>query len=95
MREGGIAAGFFAIFVPEDDYATDPREPSWRPTTAGRCRSPSRSTCDRASSVANEVAAIAERDLTLVRTIADLERCLAGGEPGAILHLEGAEPIEP
>ena len=26
MREGGIAAGFFAIFVPEDDYATDPRE---------------------------------------------------------------------
>jgi membrane dipeptidase len=50
---------------------------------------------DRASSVANEVAAIAQRDLTIVRTIADLEQCLDGGEPGAILHFEGAEPIEP
>jgi membrane dipeptidase len=30
-----------------------------------------------------------------VRTVADLKRCLAGEKVGAILHLEGAEPIEP
>src|SRR5206468_3890652 len=41
------------------------------------------------------LAALAERDLELVRTVADLERCVGGGGPGAILHLEGAEPIAP
>ncbi|HVA31571.1 MAG TPA: dipeptidase [Gaiellaceae bacterium] len=95
MREGGIAAGFFAIFVPEDDYAGDPRaavvptDDGWEVPFADEV------TFERASSVAHELAAIAERDLTLVRTVAELERCLDGGEPGAILHLEGAEPIEP
>jgi membrane dipeptidase len=95
MQEGGIAAAFFAIFVPEDDAASDRLEkvvetddgwevPFSEPLEAGR-----------ASAIAQELVAIAERDLTLIRTIADLERCLAGGEPGAILHLEGAEPIEP
>ena len=95
MQEGGIAAGFFALFVPEDDAAGDPREsvaetedgwevPFAEPLEAGR-----------ASAVAHELATIAERDLTIIRTVADLEACLAGDEPGAILHLEGAEPVEP
>jgi membrane dipeptidase len=95
MQEGGIAAGFFAIFVPEDDAQGDPREhvvetedgwdvPFAEPLEAGR-----------ATAIAHELVAIADRDLTLVRTVTDLERCLEGGEPGAILHLEGAEPIEP
>jgi membrane dipeptidase len=95
MREGGIAAGFFAIYVPENDAANDSRdhvvetEDGWEvafaePLEAGR-----------GASVAQEIAAIAERDLDLVRTVADLERCIASGEPGAILHLEGAEPLDP
>jgi membrane dipeptidase len=95
MQEGGIAAGFFAIFVPEDDSAADPRDSvvatddGWEVPFAGPLST------ERASAVAHELVEIAERDLTLVRTTADLERCLEGGEPGAILHLEGAEPIEP
>ncbi len=95
MREGGIAAGFFAIFVPEDDYATDPREAVVATDDGWEVPFSEPLVGDRASSVANEVAAIAQRDLTIVRTIADLEQCLDGGEPGAILHFEGAEPIEP
>jgi len=95
MRDGGVAAAFFAIFVPEDDYAVDPRaavvptDDGWEVPFADEV------SFERASSVAHELAAIAARDLTLVRSVADLERCLEGGEPGAILHLEGAEPIEP
>jgi len=95
MREGGIAAGFFAIFVPEDDYATDPREALVATEDGWEVPFSEPLVGDRASSVANEVAAIAQRDLTIVRTIADLEQCIGGGEPGAILHFEGAEPIEP
>ena len=95
MREGGIAAGFFAIFVPEDDYESDrrsaavPTDDGWEVPFDGPLL------FERASSIAQEIVAIAERDLTIVRTVADLELCLDGGEPGAILHLEGAEPIEP
>jgi membrane dipeptidase len=95
MREGGIAAGFFAIYVPEDDYAADPREAAVATDDGWEVPFDEPLTFERASSIAHELAAIAERDLTLVRTIADLERCLEGGEPGAILHLEGAEPIDP
>ena len=95
MREGGIAAGFFAIFVPESDGERDPRanvvetDDGWEVPFAEPID------LERATSVAHELAAIAERDLTLIRTVADLERCLDGGEPGAILHLEGAEPVDP
>ncbi|MGZ8715694.1 MAG: dipeptidase [Gaiellaceae bacterium] len=96
MREGGIAAGFFAIFVPEHDEApADPREAVVATDDGWEVPFESALTIERASPVAHELLAIAERDLTLVRTIADLERCLAGDEPGAILHVEGAEPIEP
>lgn len=94
MREGGIAAGFFAIFVPDHD---DPRDPRARvvPTDDGwSVPFDEPLSFERASSVADELAEIAARDLALVLTIADLERCLDGGGPGAILHLEGAEPIE-
>ena len=43
MREGGIAAGFFAIFVPEDDLEDDPRS-KLVPTEDVVMRSPCRRT---------------------------------------------------
>src|SRR4051795_13047731 len=95
MREGGIAAGFFAIYVPAtDEEPPDPRdrivptEDGWEvPLEAAL-------PLDRAQRVAREFLAIAERDLSIVRTIADLERCIAGEQQGAIIHLEGAEPLD-
>jgi membrane dipeptidase len=96
MREGGIAAGFFAIFVPaEDGDAPDPR--SLVVPTADGYEVPMESPLpfERAVRVADELASIAERDLFLVRTVAELKRCIAGEEVGAILYFEGAEPVEP
>jgi membrane dipeptidase len=97
MREGGLAAGFFAIFVPaRDDEPADPR--SVVRATADGYEMPLEEPLplERAERVAGELAGIAERELPLVRTLAELERCLAGETgPGAILHLEGAEPVEP
>jgi membrane dipeptidase len=120
MREGGIAAGFFAIFVPEDDIAPEPRASVVETEDGWEVPFPEPLEAGRGASIAQEIAAIAERDLDLVRTVADLERCIAGGEPGpeapqsntpgarsgimpstrisapgAILHLEGAEPLDP
>jgi membrane dipeptidase len=90
MREGGIAAGFFAIFVPADD--DEPFDPRTRlvPTDDGwEVPLEAPLPFDRAARIADELAAIAERDLRLVRDVDDL---LDGD---AILHLEGAEPIDP
>ncbi|HKI93299.1 MAG TPA: membrane dipeptidase, partial [Gaiellaceae bacterium] len=90
-------AGFFAIFVPAaDEEQTDPRS-AVRPTAAGyEVPLEPPLPFERAVRIAGELAALAERDLELVRTVAELERCLAGeAGPGAILHLEGAEPLEP
>jgi len=94
MVEGGVAAGFFAIFVPaEDDEPADPRA-RIVPTAEGyEVPQEGPLPSARAERIAWELAALAERDLRLVRTVADLERCLAGEGTGAILHLEGAEPI--
>jgi hypothetical protein len=47
---------------------------------------------ERAVRIADELVAIAERDLTLARRAGDLR---LDGEPLAILHFEGAEPIDP
>jgi membrane dipeptidase len=96
MREGGIAAGFFAIFVPaQDEEPANPR--SRLVPTADGYELPLEPPLpfERAVRIADELAAIAERDLILVRTVAELKRCLAGEQVGAILHLEGAEPVEP
>src|SRR4051812_15878115 len=95
MRDGGIAAGFFAIFVPEDDFEVDSRASLVETEDGWEVPYPAPLESGRGVAVAQEIAAVAERDLDLVRTTADLERCIAGGEPGAILHLEGAEPLDP
>jgi membrane dipeptidase len=95
MREGGIAAGFFAIFVPEEDAEGDPRADVVETEDGWEVPFPEALEAGRGASIAQEIAAIAERDLDLIRTVEDLERCIAGGDPGAILHLEGAEPLDP
>jgi membrane dipeptidase len=95
MRAGGVAAGFFAIYVP----ATDEEPPDPRsiivPTEEGwEVPLESALPVGRARRIADEFFSIAERDLSIVQTIADLDRCVAGEQVGAILHLEGAEPVE-
>jgi membrane dipeptidase len=91
-REGGLAAGFFAVFV------TDEGGIDWDAMAEPPYELPLAPPLDR-DRAALEAAATADvlvaSELPLVRTAEDLERCVAGGPLGAILHLEGAEPIEP
>jgi membrane dipeptidase len=93
-REAGLAAGFFAVFVPGEDridwaaVADPPYELPLSPAV-----DPDRAALEAAAMA--DLLVQAEGPLRVVRTADDLERCLAGGPLGAILHLEGAEPIEP
>lgn len=97
MREGGIAAGFFAIFVPAtDEEVADPRESVVLTEDGYEVPTEGPLELERAARTARELTAIAARDLELVLDADDLAACVAGERgPGAILHLEGAEPLAP
>lgn len=95
MREGGIAAGFFAIFVPGTDARPDYSVSLQRTADGYRIPLDPPLPPGRGRRIAAELAEIFARDLTPVLTVSDLERCVAGEDVGAILHLEGAEPIAP
>jgi membrane dipeptidase len=94
-RAGGFAAGFFAIFV--QDGAEFDRERLVE--LEGGYRYPLAPPVDRevAAPAASEMAEVlaAQESLRLVRRVGELEACLAGDSVGAILHLEGAEPLDP
>jgi membrane dipeptidase len=94
MRAGGVAAGFFAIYVPADDgEPPDPRTRIVATETGWEVPLDEALPLGRARRVAREFLAIAERELSIVRTVDDLERCISGETVGAIIHLEGAEPL--
>jgi membrane dipeptidase len=99
-REGGFAAGFFAIFVmPESEQErAATRIPDRKPPYALPLAGPIPT--DYAGRQAgamidllDELAASGE--VRVARSSADIEAAVAGGPLAAILHFEGAEPIEP
>jgi membrane dipeptidase len=85
MRAGGIRGAIFAIFTPSRG-----RYDSARPVSHRRAAA-------HATAAAGRLAAL-ERGghLRLARGAADLDRAAADdGPPAAVLHLEGAEAIDP
>jgi membrane dipeptidase len=98
MREGGMRGGIFAVFTPS------PEEDGGRLGFGGHPREPLAKPVDRATAAAHATAAAGrllrlerEGQLRVARTIADVDA--APGEPSsppvAVLHLEGAEAIDP
>ncbi len=84
-REAGFAGGFFALYVPSSGPFDEPEPPYSEPL-------PVEIPTDDARVVAEELAATLEG---LGVTIARSARDFQPGRVTAIMHLEGAEPIEP
>jgi len=95
-REGGLAAGLFAVFVPDDEstamiHSFDPSVeyvlPALEPTYAARMTM---------AMVANlyRIEAESGGQVKVVRSMSDLEACLRAGIFAAVLHFEGAEAID-
>ena len=99
-REGGFAAGFFAVFeLPhgEEERAAT-RIPDRKPPYALPLAGPI--TTEYAKREAGAIVDLLEElagggEVHVARSAADLEAALGGGPMAAILHFEGAEPIEP
>lgn len=99
MREGGMRGGIFAVFTPS------PEEGPFAARFGGiGRREPPAQSLDHASAAAHATAAAGrllrlerEGHLALTRSIADLDLAHddPSSPPAAVLHLEGAEAIDP
>ncbi|MGH2857917.1 MAG: dipeptidase [Solirubrobacteraceae bacterium] len=98
MRAGGVRAAFFAVFTEGPDTASDPvARDDGVIEFPEAARVPHPQAAADAAAVAGRLAAL-ERSgaLTIARTIEDIDQARDGdGPPAAILHLEGAEAIDP
>jgi membrane dipeptidase len=86
MREGGMRGGIFAVFTPSPKRQGEP------PAQVPHCEAAA-----FAAAAAGRLFAL-ERDeaLAVARGVADLDAARSGaGPPVAVLHLEGAEAIDP
>ena len=96
-RAGGLGGGIFAIFTPTPGDERDPV-----PRAGGGHDTPLADPVPQPAAAAHaaEAAALlrALEDagaLRVVRTVAELDACAADGTLAAVLHLEGAEAIDP
>jgi membrane dipeptidase len=83
MQAGGVRGGIFAVFVESEG---EENAPLAHEIAAAR-----------ASEAAGRLLALERAgEVRVAREVGDLDRALAGeGPPAAVLHLEGAEPIDP
>jgi len=104
-REGGLAGGFFAIFTSSPGYEWVVGELLDRDgeVVSGGWSVPLPPKLERriatswTLSVMSDLfrlEAESDGELEVVRTVADLQRCLAEGTFAVILHIEGAESID-
>lgn len=94
--EGGVAAGFFAVFIEEE--AAMQMVHNFDPTVEYVLPALDFDVAQKATMhmIANlfRIEAASAGQVRVVRSVADLEDCLRDDVLGAILHFEGAEPID-
>ena len=102
-REGGFGGGFFAVAVPPDPAVPRPANDGFTQTADGYSMPlPPRLDFAYAQRTAMAMTARLFRLETesasrvkVVRTVSELAACLRDGTLAAVLHFEGAEPIDP
>ncbi len=99
---GGLAGGFFAVYVPpppRDQADPDPDLPKTgayeMPLPAPLEPAYAQRTALGMTATLFRVEAESAGRVRVVRSAAEIERCLADGALAAILHFEGAEMIDP
>jgi membrane dipeptidase len=95
-REGGFRAGFFAIFVPPEGEPPDWKPPAREPPYEVPLAEPigyewARREADAMINLLLEIEAASDGQVVVARSADDL----AGDPLAAILHFEGAEPVDP
>ena len=99
-RKGGFAGGLFAIFVPsrEKKSAADPATApnlSGNPEPPGVDMAEAQRAVSAMASLLYRIERQARGRLRICRTVDDIEACLDKNVVAAVLHIEGAEAIDP
>jgi len=101
-REGGFAGGLFSIYVSADPQAAPPAGPVLGETGGLEVKFPRALELGYAQRTALAELGILHRlqrdaggQLRVVRTIDELSACVRDGVLAAVIHFEGAEPIDP
>lgn len=106
-RQGGLAGGLFAIFVPspKPDAANPagdnkPDAPAFNASVGAPMPPPPELAAAQATTFAMASLLVRiEREapdaLRICRSVADIKRCMEDGAVAAVLHIEGAEAIDP
>src|SRR6201999_1654578 len=96
MAEAGMRGGIFAVFIRNPETADYKPRLSNRPGGAGAAPGLDHAFASAAATTAAGRLLALERagEMRLGRTIADIDAAAEGGPPVAVLHLEGAEPID-
>ncbi len=102
-RQGGLAGGFFAVFAPPLQRPEHESGSDFQLTEIGyevRLADPISQESALREALAQTAAlfrleSVSTGAIEVVRTIVDIDRCRETGRIGAILHFEGADPIDP
>src|SRR5262245_31557080 len=100
-RQGGFAGGLFAIFVPSSDGSTGPSGETPARDAPSVSATPPLELAPAQRAVFGMVSLLLriEREskgrVRICRDVADIERSLSDGALASVLHIEGAEAIDP
>ena len=103
-REGGLAGGFFAVYVPAEPEYRKPMGVSDTVHTENGYQAPMAREIGHTYARYEALAVMStlfrlERDsaggMKVVHTAGEIEQCIEEGTLAVILHFEGAEPIDP
>ncbi len=100
MRQGGFFGGFFAVYVPSEDMGLDVdalmTHPEYDvPLPPVLDLAPSQQVTVHMASLLIRIERASKGEVKICRSAADLRHCLDNGKLAAILHIEGAEGIDP
>jgi membrane dipeptidase len=100
-REGGLGGGFFAVYLPADPSEPKPERPELPPAAPFELPLPpplglpySQQTTFAMAALLFRIEAESGGQVKVVRAADELAACLRDGVLAAILHFEGAEPID-
>jgi membrane dipeptidase len=100
-REGGFAGGLFAIFVPSSDGAAGPNETPSRNVDEAALVAPAveltvvQTIVFRMLSLLLRIERESQGQVRVCRSVGQIQEGLKDGVLAAVLHLEGAEAIDP
>lgn len=99
-KQGGLAGGFFAVFVPNQEVRIDVNDPTASPFGSPDTMPPMMTTEYAVAFAAAALGRLIKLEeesngaATIVRTVADLESAIDSGTFAIELHFEGAEAID-